>query len=348
MSPNGPGSRPVVLHVSEAYGGGVQAAIQQYAKNSPGLRHHIMFRSRVSHDISEASTVEMTAYEGSVWGFLLEARRLIASMRPEVIHLHSSFAGLLRAFRLGLDAKLIYTPHAYAFLREDCSPAARAGFRLVEKRLSRRPQTIAAISPYEAAQAARMAGRQTAIEYLPNTVGEPAAACECEQFVRGQPEVVMAGRISPQKDPYFYANVARESKRQIRWIWVGDGDAEALGVMRDAGITVTGWLPNAHVKKHIGNADLYLHTARWEGAPITLLEAASMGTPILVRSVDSLIGLGYSFAGDTPQDVARAVDRFFADERYRTEISAVTKTSSKVHSTRVQVAALRSLYGGIR
>jgi glycosyltransferase involved in cell wall biosynthesis len=339
-------NRKAVLHVSEAYGGGVQAAIQQYVQNSPGLKHRLLVRNRVAHDIDIESGIEETSFDGSVVSFLFAARREILRTKPQIVHLHSSFAGLLRIFKFDPEVKVIYTPHAYAFLREDCSLTARLSFKLIEIALSTTTQTIAAISPFEVAQAVRMAGRRATVKYLPNIVSNIGENPQDQSSASYRGEIVTVGRISPQKDPGFFAESARCSKLDLRWTWVGDGDPEAKAQLREAGVIVTGWLPNSMVQRYVGSADLYLHTAKWEGAPVTLLEAAALGTPVLARNIVSLTGLGYAFAGETPQGVAMAVDRFFEDRSYRDYINATTIESVGVHSTEAQSLALADLYGG--
>nr|WP_296773617.1 glycosyltransferase [Rhodococcus sp. (in: high G+C Gram-positive bacteria)] len=333
-----------VLHISEAYGGGVQSAMSRYMENSPKLSHQVLVRTRTQHDISEACSADLISFDGSLPGFLRAARSHIMQTKPNAVHLHSSFAGLLRLFDYGPDIKIIYTPHAYAFLRRDCSALARTAYRFAEVALSKRTQTIAAISPFEAASAARMAGRSTEVTYLPNVVAETTHSMRPVTDPRDRPEVVMAGRISAQKDPLFFAEAARASRSDVRWTWVGDGDADMREVLEQAGVSVTGWLPSELVKKHIAAADLYLHSAIWEGAPITLLEAAAVGTPILARGVESLVGLGYPLTGDCPRAAAADVDRFFADRTFSGNASAATTDSVEVHSPLAQSSALSALY----
>ena len=70
--------------------------------------------------------------------------------QPDLIHLHSSWAGLLgRLVPLG-RRKIVYTPHCYAFERRDLSQVVRIGLWLVEKILSRRNAGVFAVSPREA------------------------------------------------------------------------------------------------------------------------------------------------------------------------------------------------------
>lgn len=337
-----------VLHISEAYGGGVQSAISRYIEHSPELDHRILVRMRTEHDIEESSSVEITGFDGSMPAFLLHARAVILETQPRIVHLHSSFAGLLRTFRFG-KTKIVYTPHAYAFLRGDQSAVARAAYLGVESLLSKRPQTIAAISPFEAASAARMAGGDTDIAYLPNVAADHVTPQDphtvtADHHQDGTPEVVMVGRISAQKDPSFFAAMARAVRSEIRWRWVGDGDADLKEELEAAGVEVTGWVPNDQVHKHIARADLYLHSAKWEGAPITLLESAALGTPVLARGIDCLEGLGFPLTADSPAGAARAVERFFHDDEFRRRASAATRDSVKIHSPSVQADALESLY----
>lgn len=339
-------SRVDVLHISEAYGGGVQSAMLNYIENSPCLTHRMLVRARSEHDISENAQTDLVQIDGSMLTFLLQTRSYIRKHKPRAIHLHSSVAGLLRIFRFG-DVKVFYTPHAYAFLRNDSGPLARSAYLTAEAALSRRPQTIAAISPYEAASAARLAGPSTAVVYLPNVVQTRSADQHRSPVVETKHEVVMVGRISAQKDPGFFAAVARAARSNVHWTWVGDGDAVMKSELEQAGVTVTGWLPNTQVQKHLARADLYLHSASWEGAPITLLEAAAVGTPILARGIAELEGLGFPLTENCPLSAAHDVDRFFNDMTFHESTRNATFESVEIHSPRVQKRALKSLYGSV-
>ncbi|RVW09327.1 glycosyltransferase [Prescottella agglutinans] len=339
-------NRPDVLHVSEAYGGGVQTAISRYIENSPGFRHELVVRTRQAHDVGEIPDVEITRLEGSMAKFISSARRVIRAKQPRVVHLHSSFAGALRAFSFP-GVKVVYTPHSYSFLRSDISPLVRAGYLGTEYLLSRGPHTIAAISPHEAATAARLVSGRAAVTYLPNVAGDVSRSVS-----PGRPEksartrVVTVGRISAQKDPSFLAQVVeRVDDPSVDWTWIGDGEAPLKQRLVDAGVTVTGWLPNSEALERMAQADLYFHPARWEGAPMTLLEAVSLGTPVLTRAIATLDGLGFASAGSDAEDAARSVLRFAHDANYRASVQQTAARSHDIHSSSVQSRALSHLYG---
>src|SRR5690242_4290391 len=48
-------------------------------------------------------------------------RRLVRDRRPDVVHLHSSFAGGMGSLAVGRRTPTVYTPHGYSFLRTDVS-----------------------------------------------------------------------------------------------------------------------------------------------------------------------------------------------------------------------------------
>ena len=54
----------------------------------------------------------------------------------------------------------------------------------------------------------------------------------------------------------------------LRAVWLGDGDPALRERLRAGGVEVTGWLPREATFARLGAADLYLHSARWEGFPL--------------------------------------------------------------------------------
>lgn len=101
--------------------------------------------------------------------------------------------------------------------------------------------------------------------------------------------MVVVGRISPQKDPDFLLNTLINLKlypegRNITLHWLGGGPPEMEKKLLDAGIEVSGMIPHTQLMQRLNDADLYLHTAAWEGMPLTLLEAAKLNIPMVYAS----------------------------------------------------------------
>ena len=214
--------------------------------------------------------------------------------RPDVVHLHSSFAGALGALAAG-GAPRVYTPHGYAFARDPEGTGKIAAYRAVERFVARRCDVVAAVSEAEAALARRIGAPR--VEVIPNGIpdlDDPPVPAE-----RSTPVVAAVGRIEPARRPEASARILSAVAGQASVRWIGDGDDAAL---RAAGVAVTGWLPHRAALDEIGRATILLHFSEWDGAPLAVLEA--MARDVLV------------IASDIPANRELLGDRqVFADER---------------------------------
>ena len=114
-----------------------------------------------------------------------------------------------------------------------------------------------------------------------------------------------------------------------------------------AGVEVTGWLTPELVFSYLQGADLYLHTARWEGSPLSAIEAASAGCPVISRTISSMASLRYALGGKTPDEVAIAVERFFSDTTYSNDVIRQTNRVQNDNSLENARRALASVYESV-
>ncbi|MEU6772662.1 glycosyltransferase family 4 protein [Streptomyces sp. NPDC046759] len=315
--------RPAVLHVAEAWGGGVQTAVRDYVRSVPEVRHLLLMSERVGCQVADTDAL----FEG-VWrlppGHLARVRavgRLFREVRPDVVHAHSSLAGgYVRLAPAVPTDRIVYTPHCYAMERGDLARYAAAAVQAVERVLSRRTGTVAGVSPREVELARSLRKRQRAV-HVPNLVPRQEAAADTprpgpqSQARTGEgtglpPRTVAAvGRLCAQKDPAFFAEAAAEGRRLMpssNWFWLGGGDSVHRDRLERAGVTVTGWLDHSSLQRLLGQVDVYAHTALWEGAPMTLLEAVGLGRPVVARRIPALESLGLPGLVGTPRDLAAA------------------------------------------
>jgi glycosyltransferase involved in cell wall biosynthesis len=97
-------------------------------------------------------------------------------------------------------------------------------------------------------------------------------------------------------------------------------------------VVSTGWIPEADMPKLYGAADVYLHTAEYEGFGLAVLEAMACGTPVVARDVASIpeiVGDVYELApADAPVErLASDVTRRLAQSKGVDE-EAVTRSDS--------------------
>jgi glycosyltransferase involved in cell wall biosynthesis len=286
-------------------------------------------------------------------GRLAQARSVrqhIKRLRPDIVHAHSSYAGLyVRLLPIYPGRSLVYTPHGLSFERRDVSPAARALFWFVEAVLSFRGAQVAAVGPREAELAARLPGRP-AVTYLPHVVPTPDSVTPPRvDNVEGASRLRVAtlGRITPAKDPEFFAHAALASRAAdlpVTWLWVGGGDPDDESALREAGVLVTGWVPRPQALGWLATADVYVHTAAWEGSPISILEAAALGLPVVAKRSPALRTLGLPVLFDSFQELVDLVGSL-ADEQRRAELRAQSRCLLERHQPAAQRAALERIYG---
>ena len=199
----------------------------------------------------------------------------------DVIHLHSSKAGFLGrivSFLLGKSSKTIYTPHAISFLRLDVSPKKRKIFIWMEKLASFFGGKIVACSKSEK-EAIEEQGIKN-VTFINN--GIKPLQVEKKINTSNKITIISVGRLSIQKNPKLFNDIALEfiDNHNIQFIWCGDGELKSE--LTSPNIKCTGWIERKELENYLANADIYLSTSLWEGLPLSVLEAMYVGLPIVL------------------------------------------------------------------
>lgn len=299
-----------VLHVTEALGGGITTAILAMVEATPDIEHHLVARAREAHDVGvspEDRVASVAALPRLPLAAVRALRAAVRDVEPDVLHAHSSIAGVV-ARAAGLrDAPVVYSPHCFAFERTDVSRARRRAFAGVERALVGRTDVFAAVAPHELDLAADIGHDRLA--YVPNrTIATPGRRARFSRPVR----VAAVGRLSAQKDPDAFLRLSRYVRTHVgvptTWTWIGGGDPAHERRLRAAGVEVTGWIPHEDLLGRLAAQQVYVHTAAWEAAPISILEAAALGLPMAVRSIPSLDSLDVPGRRHGIDPLARRID----------------------------------------
>ncbi len=284
----------LVLHVVDRLTGGVPSAVRSYISSTAHNADHVVLSPQDDspHSLSwnGVGASHLPLDPGSTPRAIRSIRLATEELQPDVVHAHSSFAGAwTRIALLRHRTPVVYTPHCFGFARRDVSRLARLVFLVAEQVLSFRTTVLAACGPGEEITARKMIGSQRFTTMIPNVSSVPPRPAATIRNPSTDFMVGTLGRVSAQKDPRYYASVIRliqTSRRNARSKWIGGGDdTSALDALRDH--TTTGWVAATGVPQALSELDLYIHTARWEGFPIAVLDAHSTGLPILVRAIDA-------------------------------------------------------------
>lgn len=212
---------------------------------------------------------------------LFEVKRIASEINPDVIHLHSSKAGVIGRIAFNGKIPMFYTPHGYSFLMENYKPMKRAMFKLIETVCAKRKCTTISCSVGEHQETLKLTQHAT---YVNNGINmaELKEIVDRTDKVEHPFTVYTLGRICYQKNPTMF-NAIAELLPDVKFVWIGDG--ELRKELTSENIEITGWADRATAIKYAVNADVFLLPSRWEGLPISLLESMYMKKICVVSNV---------------------------------------------------------------
>ena len=283
-----------ILYIVEAMGGGVFTYIVELANelvNKYDMYIAYAVRKQTPDNFKEyfdkrIHLIEVKNFARAIdvrkdMAALFEVKRITREINPDLIHLHSSKAGVIG--RIALDGKIpmFYTPHGYSFLMENCKPMKRRMFKLIESICAKRNCTTISCSVGEHQETLKLTKRAT---YVNNGINmkEVQDIVNKTEKVEHPFTVYTLGRICYQKNPTQF-NAVAEALPDASFIWIGDG--ELREELNSRNIEITGWIDRTTAIQYAVNADVFLLPSRWEGLPISLLESMYMKKVCVVSNV---------------------------------------------------------------
>ena len=218
---------------------------------------------------------------------LKEVKEIIKNEKPDIIHLHSSKAGVIG--RLAISAKkvkMFYNPHGFSFLKLDDSKAKRTIYWLIEKIMTiiNRKCIIIGCSQGEYEEARKLSKKSICINNGINIEKLDEETKELNKRVIDYKKIKIctSGRIGNQKNPVMFNEIAKQFPN-MEFTWIGDG--EQRNKLTSPNINITGWKSRKEVLRILNDNDIFILTSLWEGLSISLLEAMYMRKVCIVSNV---------------------------------------------------------------
>ena len=286
-----------VLHIVEAFGGGIFSFLVDLI-NSTSDEFEIV----IAYGKREQTPIDFKNYFNSNVKFIevknftrninitkdikafFEIKNIIKDINPDVIHLHSSKAGVLGRFATNGKAKVLYNPHGFSFLMKDSSKFKRMLYWLIEKVSSLKNAVIIGCSYGEYKEALKLSKKSIVINNGINieSLKQEIGYLKKHRLDFNNLKICTSGRIGFQKNPKLFNKIANDFPN-LQFMWIGDG--ELRKELTSSNIIVTGWKTRKEVLELVNENDIFILTSLWEGLPISLLEAMFLEKVCLVTDV---------------------------------------------------------------
>jgi glycosyltransferase involved in cell wall biosynthesis len=277
-----------VLYIVESFSTGVYAIVRDVACNLDKDKFEVL----IIHSLRDDSpkTIDQDFIQSNItlkyvpmgtkkdyFKAIKAIKEITKEYKPDAIHLHSSKAGFLGRLAIkGQCENVLYSPHGLSFLRTDVNKLFRFIFFQLEYWINKYvPSKIISVSEGENQHALKITKNSIVINNFIDT------SAFVEKVEEGE-QIVTCGRISPQKNPTLFNEIARALPKE-QFLWIGDGPLKET--LDSPNINITGLLSRQKAVDNVKKASVYLQTSLWEGMPVSILEAMAASKVVVATNV---------------------------------------------------------------
>jgi len=287
--------------------------------------------------------------------------------RPDIVHTHSSKAGILARWAAWLAGVpvIFHTVHGFSF-NDFQRPIVRSTYQWLERVTAKVTDKLVMVSVANAEQGEKVGIFKRGDWILCR------AGIYLEEFMKAGPRrrklkewgvpgsrviIGMISNFKPQKSPVDFIEVAArvlKETQSVHFVMAGDGELrpEVEARIRHYGIggnvSLLGWQHD--MPETYRNLDVVVLTSLWEGLPCVFSEAMASELPVVATNVDgareAIIDGDNGFLHE-PHDVdamARSVLRLATDEKLRHTMGRSGKERVMEFDIGTSVAALDAAY----
>lgn len=222
---------------------------------------------------------------------VLECWRAFIRFKPDIVHVHSTKAGLVgRAASKLAGLPVVFTAHGWAFT-EGIAERSRRLAVFLEKCAARLSDAIICVSEYDRQLALRMGvGNASLLTRIHNGVPEVSADQHSIPQKAGGLRIICVARLDAPKD-HALLLAALVMVKHLPWVLelIGDGPlTQAVKQKtRDLGLADRVEFSGlcSDVPLRLARSDVFVLASGWEGLPLSILEAMRAGLPVVASDV---------------------------------------------------------------
>lgn len=296
----------IIVHVGEYVNGGVATylknIIEFQAKEEKVRRIYLIMSNYNSETISfESPKIKIIKFKyirrvSNVLK-LLKLRKIIDKLNPDIVHFHSTFAGLIRLtyFLRSAHYSVFYCAHGWSFLRDDMAIKTYT-YGLVERLLAKKTDRIINVSKYEQRAAIDVGIPVDKMKVIYNSlkINKPKYDVNINSpFIRkSSVKLIFVGRLDQQKGLDFVLSNYSFNDGKMELAVIGDNVVDHgfdySPYHSNKNIHFLGWIDNDKIDTYINYSDALIMPSRWEAFGLTALEAMRTCKAVIASDAGAL------------------------------------------------------------
>ena len=293
----GSAQRYLVLHYAQSVLGGVGSYIEELSEAQCKHMEKMIFLLPEDHSLKlNIESKEIITFKGgrgilSIVDAYLKLSNAIKNYKPDILHLHSSYAGLIgRLPRINASSrvKVIYCAHGWAIAREQ-SNITKTIIKYIERILSYKTNAIYSISSSDFRDSISIGICSNKNHLILNGIKDPGISHNKEEarnklgWKKENINLLFVGRLDRQKGyDLLIKGITRVAREDLILHVVGK---EYLNKYVENGpadsVVRYGWVDREKLDLFYSAADALIVPSRWEGFGLVAVEAMARGTPVL-------------------------------------------------------------------
>jgi glycosyltransferase involved in cell wall biosynthesis len=267
---------------------------------------------------------------------VFKLRSIVQTVCPDIVHCHSSVAGFLGRLVVRKRIPTVYTAHGWGF-NTGVDVIQKYGAIFAELLVRRWTTAVICVSAFVRELGLKhhtISSAASVVIYNGVEVKERMPHRTQDDIIR----LVFVGRLTAPKRPLLLlqalALCSSEMQKKVHITVVGEGEQNEhldryARAHPELSIGLTGSLPRKQVFDVLERSDIFVFLSDWEGFPMTILEAMSVGLPIIASDVGGVREMvnetyGILLKTNTVANVHHALSALIQDEALRKVMGEVS------------------------
>lgn len=349
-----------VLHVAETVKGGVATIIDQLLLDERVDSFCLIpdqHESEIKNKKNYKSYVRTGRNLKSFFKLAIAFIKYLKFVKPDIIHIHSSFAGIicrLILFFTFTKPKIIYCPHAFSFMMDTTSFKKKI-YVALERVFLINTDLVICTSEYEKNIGLSYGFSDKKLVTVYNSVLPPLVSFSKDEnsLQTNNIKVLFVGRLDYQKGVDVLEDIINKVGENFEFTAVGDSVVNKKNkALLPNKVKQVGWVNRTQLARFYSETDIVIMPSRWESFGLVAVEANSYGKPVLATDCTSLPEIikhnvnGFLFEKDNPANAITILKSLHVEELKEMK-NACIKKYEKNFSTQVMLNNVYNIYSSL-